>query len=78
MYKKLWERPIVDTGKEGDIIWYFEDVHHVFLSVKYAVNELINLNDRMMFETATELKNRSQRSIIPGIVAIVSDSSWGR
>jgi methyl-accepting chemotaxis protein len=71
-YKNLWERPIVDTGKEGNIIWYFGEVHHVFLSVKDAVNELINLNDRMMYETASELKNRSQRAIIPGIVAIVS------
>ena len=68
----MWERPIVDTSKEGNITWYFAEVHHVFLSVKDAVNELINLNDRMMYETASALKNRSQRAIIPGIVAIVS------
>lgn len=71
-FKNLWERPIVDTGKEGNINWYFSEVHPMFLSVKESVNELINLNDKIMYETALELKNRSQRSIIPGIVAIVS------
>lgn len=71
-FKKLWERPIVDTNREGNINWYFSEVHHVFLSAKDAVNKLINLNDTMMYETASELKNRSQRAIIPGIVAIVS------
>lgn len=71
-YKKLWERPIVDTDKEGNLSWYFGEVHLAFLSVKEAVNELINLNDKIMYETSTELKNRSKRAIIPGIVAIIS------
>jgi methyl-accepting chemotaxis protein len=71
-YKKLWERPIVDTNKEGNIDWYFMDVHQSFKSLKESINELINLNDKIMYQTATDLENRSNRAIMPGIVAIIS------
>lgn len=71
-YKKLWERPIVDTAKEGDIKWYFQEVHMSFLSVKESIDGLINLNDKMMYQTASELEHHSNRAIMPGIVAILS------
>lgn len=71
-FKGLWERPIVGTNKEGDLDWYFQKVHSSFLAVKTSLNALINLNDERMYETATALKNRSKRAIVPGIVAIIS------
>lgn len=71
-YKSLWERPIVDTAKQGDINWYFQEIHSAFLAVKESINELINLNDKTMYKSATWLKNRSNRAIVPGIVAILS------
>jgi len=71
-YKKLWERPIVDTNKEGNLDWYFKDVHKAFKSLKESINELINLNDKMMYQTATDLENRANRAMMPGIVAIIS------
>jgi HAMP domain-containing protein len=61
-YKGLWERPIVDTEKEGNLNWYFEDVH----------NDLMTLNDSTMFKTSSDLKNKANRAIMPGIVAILS------
>lgn len=70
-FKELWERPIVDTNKEGNLDWYFEKVHLSFLNVKESVNQLINLNDQTMYKTATELKNRSNRAIMPGIIAFI-------
>ncbi len=69
-YKKLWERPIVDTDKEGNLDWYFNHVHHSFEAVKHSIDALINLNDRSMYNTAVELENKSNRAIMPGIVAI--------
>ena len=72
VYKNLWERPIVDTQKEGDLEWYFEKVHESFLSVKNAVEELININDSNMYITASELENRANRAIMPGIIATLS------
>ncbi len=72
LYKKLWERPIVDTDKEGNLQWYFQKLRHSFNDVKAAVNDLIDLNDKMMYKTASELKNRSNRAIMPGIIAILA------
>ena len=72
LYKSLWERPIVDTDKEGDLNWYFDKVHQSFLDVKTAVNQLMSLNDSTMFRTAFDLKDQANRAIMPGIVAILS------
>lgn len=71
-FKKIWERPIVGTGKEGNLNWYFKDVHKSFLSAKNAINNLIDLNNTTMYQTASKLKSRSNRAIMPGIVAIIS------
>lgn len=72
VYKKLWERPIVDTNREGNITWYFGDVHTAFLKTKASLNNLINLNNEQMYETASMLENSSSRAILPGIVAILA------
>lgn len=71
-YKSIWERPIVDTPREGDLNWYFGSVHPSFLGVKSAVNELMTLNDRIMFETASSLQQKANRALMPGIVAIIA------
>jgi len=71
-FKNLWRKPIVDTEKEGNLDWYFNEVHHSFLTVKEAINALINLNDKSMYQTASALKSRSNRAIMPGIIAMLS------
>lgn len=72
LYKSLWERPIVDTEREGSLEWYFNRVHKAFIKVKSAINNLTNLNDASMYETATDLQSRANRAIMPGIIAIVA------
>jgi methyl-accepting chemotaxis protein len=71
-YKDLWIKPIVDTSKEGNLGWYFQEVHLAFQNVKLSVENLITLNDQIMYRTATDLKNRAHRAIMPGIVAILA------
>jgi hypothetical protein len=71
-YKNLWERPIVDTKKQGNLNWYFETVHQSFLDAMTSVNNLMFLNDQEMFKTASDLQNKANRAIMPGIVAIIS------
>jgi len=71
-YKKLWIRPIVGTQREGNLKWYYDDLHQAFLKSKVAVNRLMTLNDKTMYQTASALQNRAGRAIMPGIVAIVS------
>jgi HAMP domain-containing protein len=71
-YKSVWERPIVDTKKQGDLNWYFSDVHNAFQNVKNSVEKLIQLNDQTMYDTAYTLKNRAYHTIMPGIIASLS------
>ena len=71
-YKDLWIKPIVDTSKEGNLNWYFQEVHRAFQDVKLSVGKLVTLNDQTMYQTASELKNRAHRAIMPGIVAILA------
>ncbi|UCF95196.1 MAG: hypothetical protein JSW39_13940 [Desulfobacterales bacterium] len=71
-YEDLWIRPIVGTPREGNLTWYFQEVHQVFQEVKLSVEQLMSLNDRTMYQTASQLKNRAHRAIMPGIVAIVA------
>ncbi len=71
-YKRLWERPIVDTEREGSLEWYFNQVHTSFLRTKDAINALTGLNDQIMYETASDLQGRANRAIMPGIVAILA------
>jgi methyl-accepting chemotaxis protein len=71
-FRLMWEKPIVNTDKEGNIEWYFQQVHFSFMIVKESINDLINMNDQMMYKTAKQLENRSNRAIMPGIIAILT------
>jgi len=71
-YKGLWEKPIVSTPKEGNLEWYFEGIHQAFLDVKSAVKDLRAINNDAMYETATGVKDRANRAIMPGIIAMIA------
>jgi len=71
IYKKMWERPIVGTDKQGDFNWYYNESHQAFLQVKKSVKLLMEMNQDTMYKTGSELKNRAQRAVMPGIVAII-------
>ncbi len=71
-YKKTWEKPIVGTDKEGDFEWYYNKSHQSFLQVKESVKQLMEINQETMYKTGSDLKNRSQRAVMPGIVAIIA------
>jgi HAMP domain-containing protein len=71
-YKGLWLKPIVGTKYEGNLTWYFEEVHKAFLDLKDTIERLMVLNHRTMYKTASDLKNRAYRATMPGIVAILS------
>ncbi len=71
-YKSLWERPIVGTRNEGNLDWYSKTVHKAFLDAKISVEKLMTLNDHTMYQTASNLKQRAYRAIMPGIIAILA------
>jgi methyl-accepting chemotaxis protein len=72
LYKALWSLPVVDTKRENNLEWYFRDVHKTFLEVKKAVEDLMTINDQVMYQTASQLKNKAHRAVMPGVVAILA------
>jgi methyl-accepting chemotaxis protein len=71
-YRENWDRPIVGTEYEGNLDWYLTKVHRDFALVKTAVEDLMTLNDNAMYQTASDLKDRAHRAVMPGIVAILT------
>ena len=71
-YKNMWSRPIVDTNREGDLSWYLNTVHNAFLDIKASINALKALNETTLYLTASDLKSRANRAVMPGTVAIIS------
>jgi methyl-accepting chemotaxis protein len=72
VYKNHWKRPIIGTDKQGNLDWYFRILHAEFLNVKSTVNELKALNEATLYRTASDLKNRANRAVMPGTVAAIS------
>ena len=71
-YKRIIARPIVGTKHERNLDWYFNDIHKAFLEVKTSIEKLMAMNDKIMYETASDLKNRARRAVMPGVIAILS------
>ncbi|MCF7823309.1 MAG: HAMP domain-containing protein [Candidatus Marinimicrobia bacterium] len=71
-YKDIWERPIVDTDREGNWIWYEQSAHRAFQVLKNDLKGLAGMNEDSMYETASNLETMAERSIMPGIVAIIA------
>lgn len=71
-YKSIWEKPIVGTSHEGDLNWYSDVVHRAFLSTKQDTESLMRLNDTVMYKISSDLKNRTHRTIMPGIISVLS------
>jgi methyl-accepting chemotaxis protein len=71
-YKDNWNQPIVETERQGDIDWYFSEVHTHFLNATRSLDELTNQTQLNMYNEARQIKDNSKRAIIPGLVAIIS------
>ncbi len=71
-FKNLWQKPIVGTKKEGDLDWYFKEVHSKFQNIKDKVNEIIKLNEETIYSTAVEMSKKENSTVMPGIIASVS------
>ena len=71
-YQRQWEAPIADTPREGSLVWYFTDVHSAFVQVKEKVAALKTVNEQSLYRTASDLKGRARRAVVPGTVATVA------
>jgi len=71
-YKNEWEKPIAETNKAGNMDWYKNNIHQLFLKTKKAVSALMEVNQESMHVEASALRERSRRAMLPGIVAIIA------
>ena len=71
-FKGLWIKPLVENTYERSLGWYFDKVHPRFLDVKSEVETLMSLNDKAMYQTASNLKSRAHKALMPGIVAVLT------
>ena len=71
-YKGQWEKIMVGNQQERNLDWYLNRIHKSLFEAKAAVERLMAMNDKTMYDTASNLKNRAHRAVMPGIVAILS------
>jgi methyl-accepting chemotaxis protein len=67
-----WNKPIVTYDNTDQLSLYKNSIHKNFLTVKTHVNKLMHVNQTSMYKRASDLKEKSKRAIMPGIVAIIS------
>lgn len=72
IYRSLWMDLLEKPQTTRDLKWYFKEAHTASKAVSQSVEELIALNDKAMFKTASNLYDRANRAVMPGIVAILS------
>jgi hypothetical protein len=71
-YRTLWSERIAGTDRERNLEWYSGPMQAAFGRVKTSVDALMTMNDRGMYETASQLQAHAKRAAMPGIVAIIS------
>ncbi len=72
-YVKIWNIDNVSLGTTSEKLkWYKENVKPLFDNVQDKINKLIEINQAKLISTAQEIKDRTRRAIIPGVVAIIA------
>jgi hypothetical protein len=71
-YRARWDGLDAAAGGDARLDRYFNDAHQAYLSARDAVTELERINSRSMYDTASTLRERTQRSVMPGIIAVVA------
>ncbi|MBE0640076.1 MAG: MCP four helix bundle domain-containing protein [Bacteroidales bacterium] len=72
IYKKYWEYQVANEQETFDMDWFFQNVHYSFNDVKTAVKGLMMLNQTSMYNEAFMLREKAQRAVMPGFVAVVA------
>ncbi len=70
LFSQHWKRPIVDTERQGNLLWYTNDVHPYFLQVKSDLEKLLEINQESMYRIIADMHEKAKRAIMPGIIAI--------
>jgi methyl-accepting chemotaxis protein len=70
--KNIWEFPIVDTKKEGNINWYYTSFLPAFQNTIEQIEQAMEISQQKLHNESKQLLEDSHRASMPGIVAINS------
>jgi methyl-accepting chemotaxis protein len=70
--KHIWELPIVDTKKQGNINWYFTSFLPTYQSTIEQIEKAMEISQQTLHKESRQLLEDSHKAIMPGIVAIIS------
>jgi len=71
-YKKLWLKFIINSTNQDNKEWYLNVILKSQQEVNDNVYKLIEINEKSLYNTASEIKTRAQRAMMPSIIAIIS------
>lgn len=72
IYKHIWELPIVDTKKEGNIEWYYKTYIPAYQNINELINQAMEFSEQKLHNESTQLINNYHQSLMPSIIAIIS------
>jgi CHASE3 domain sensor protein len=71
-FKHIWEMPIVDTRKEGNLTWYYEVFIPEFQKTTSQIEKAMSYSRNQMHSESKQIFEESYTALMPGIVAIIS------
>ncbi|OGJ90682.1 MAG: hypothetical protein A2350_18350 [Candidatus Raymondbacteria bacterium RifOxyB12_full_50_8] len=71
-FKREWSDLSMNAGDENRVSQYFEKIHPTFVRTKTHVIRLLEMNSGAMYRTASELRNKAHRAVMPGVIAIAA------
>ena len=70
--KHIWEFPIVDTKKQGNINWYYSSFLPEYQNTIEQIEQAMEYSQQKLHNESKQLLEDSHRALMPGIVAIIS------
>jgi len=72
VFKHIWEMPIVDTKKQGNLNWYNEKFIPGFQKTTSQIEKAMTYSRTQMHSESKQIFEASYTALMPGIVAIIS------
>ncbi len=71
-FKHIWELPIVDTKKQGNLNWYYTVFIPEFRTTTAMIEKAMTYSRNQMHTESKQIFEASYTALMPGIVAIIS------
>ena len=72
VFKHIWELPIVDTKKQGNLSWYNKTFIPSFRKTTSQIEKAMSYSRSRLHAESKQIFEESYTALMPGIVAIIS------